>query len=50
MVKIKMTYRDLQEKEQVMNELRKIFIVRNVSKEYIRPKANDVYVDVEIRK
>lgn len=49
MIKIKMTYKDLHEKEKAINELKKIFIVRNVSKEYIRAKGNDVYVDVDIK-
>lgn len=50
MVKIKMTYMDLEEKEQIIDELSKIFIVRNISREYIRPKANDVYVELEIKR
>lgn len=49
MIKIKMTYKDLQEKEQALDKLRKIFIIKSISKDYTRSKASDVYVDVEVR-
>lgn len=49
MIKIKMTYKDLQEKEQALDKLRKIFIIKSISKEYARAKASDLYVDVEVR-
>ena len=48
LIKVKLTYRDLKEKEEALKALERIFIVKNISKEYSRKKASDVYVDLEL--
>jgi len=48
LIRFKLTYRDLKEKEEAIKALERIFVVKNISKEYNRKKASDIYVDVEL--
>lgn len=49
MVKIKLTYKDSQEREETLKALEQIFVVKKLSKEYIRNKAVDVYAELELK-
>jgi len=47
MIKLTLTYKDLQEKEDAINKLSRLFVVKSISKEYKRAKGNDIYLIVD---
>lgn len=48
MIKVKLTYKDLHEKNRLLDELKRTCIVKSISKEYPRSKATDIYIDLEL--
>lgn len=49
MIKLTMSYNDLQERRKMLEGLKEILIIKSVSKEYERKNHKEVYVKGELK-